>query len=946
MTALSKQESGAMRAALPVEFKLNGKAVVAAAGETIIQTATRLGIEIPHLCYKPGLRPDGNCRACMVEVKGERVLAASCCRNPAKGMEVTTDSKRALSAQKMVFELLLADMPEAAYTLDSELDAWAKKLKVGKPRFAAREQVKADSSHPAIAVNLDACIQCTRCQRACREEQVNDVIGTAFRGSHSKIVFDFDDPMGESSCVACGECVQACPTGALMPAKNVGLVKADRTVDSVCPYCGVGCLTKYHIKDNRILHVEGRDGPSNHGRLCVKGRYGFDYISHPHRLTKPLIRRQGVAKSADFTMDPENVLEVFREASWEEALDFAATGLSRIRDTAGKKALAGFGSAKGSNEEAYLFQKLVRTGFGSNNVDHCTRLCHASSVAALLEGIGSGAVSNQVSDVQHADVVLLIGANPTNNHPVAATWIKNAVKNGTRLIIADPRGTDLSRHATHFLQFKSDTDVALLNAMLHTIVEENLVNKDFIAKRTEGYEALRENVQGYSPEAMAPVCGIPAATIREVARMFATSKGSMILWGMGISQHVHGTDNARCLIALSLCTGQIGRPGTGLHPLRGQNNVQGASDAGLIPMMYPDYARVTLPDSQAKFEKLWGMKLDPDAGLTVVEIMNAVLAGKIKGMYIMGENPAMSDPDLHHARAALAALDHLVVQDIFLTETAYLADVVLPASAFPEKTGTFTNTDRMVQLGRRALDLPGGEQGAKQDLWIIQEIARRIGLDWNYAGDDSGVAAVFDEMRHAMPSISGITWERLNDESSVTYPCVQEGDPGEPVVFIKNFPTKSGRGKLVPADIIPAAERPDATYPMVLITGRQLEHWHTGAMTRRASVLDAIEPDAVASLHPLDLDAMKARPGDVITVESRRGKVSLYARADAGTPRGSVYIPFCYYEAAANLLTNPALDPFGKIPEFKYCAVRVKKGGKLAPTTSFGGGQRMQVLDA
>jgi formate dehydrogenase major subunit len=935
---------GKIETAPPVGFRLNGREVVAANGETIIEAAKRHGVEIPHLCYKPGLRPDGNCRACMVEVKGERVLAPACCRNPSPGMEVTTDSARAVAAQKMVLELLLSDVPRTALTRDSELEFWAGKLKMGKPRFAARDRVAADLSHPAIAVNLDACIQCTRCQRACREEQVNDVIGYAFRGSHSKIVFDFDDPMGASSCVACGECVQACPTGALMPARGAGMQPVERTVDSVCPYCGVGCLTTYHISNNRILRVEGRDGPANHGRLCVKGRYGFDYVSHPQRLTRPLIRKPGVRKSAGFKMDPANIGEVFREASWEEALDFAASGLKKIRDSRGRRALAGFGSAKGSNEEAYLFQKLVRTGFGSNNVDHCTRLCHASSVAALLEGIGSGAVSNQVSDVMHADVVLVIGANPCNNHPVAATWIKNAVKQGTRLIVADPRRTDLARHATQFLQFKPDTDVALLNAMLHTIVEEGLVDKEFIARRTEGFDALKQNVAGFSPEAMAPVCGIPAATIREVARMYATSKGSMILWGMGISQHVHGTDNARCLIALALSTGQIGRPGTGLHPLRGQNNVQGASDAGLIPMMYPDYARVTLPESQAKFEKLWGVKLDPDAGLTVVEIMNAILAGSINGMYIMGENPAMSDPDLHHAREALAALDHLVVQDIFLTETAYLADVVLPASAFPEKTGTFTNTDRMVQLGRRALDAPGGKNGARQDLWIIREIARRIGLAWNYAGDDSGVAAVFDEMRHAMPSISGITWERLEAESSVTYPCHNEGDPGEPVVFTDRFPTASGRGRMVPADIIPAAERPDAQYPMVLITGRQLEHWHTGAMTRRAAVLDAIEPDPVASINPLDLGAMGAKPGDVITVESRRGKVVLYARADAGTPRGSVFIPFCYYEAAANLLTNPALDPFGKIPEFKYCAVRVNKGGKLAPLVSFGGGRRLREI--
>ncbi|HSD55127.1 MAG TPA: molybdopterin-dependent oxidoreductase, partial [Burkholderiales bacterium] len=751
-------------AAMPVEFKLNGRTVVGRADETIIATAKLHGIEIPHLCYKPGLRPDGNCRACVVEIKGERVLAPSCCRYPQDGMEVTTDSPRAVTSQKMVLELLLADMPERRHTLENELDQWARKLDVGLPRFPARRQPAADASHPAIAVNLDACIQCTRCLRACREEQVNDVIGYAFRGEHSKIVFDLDDPMGASTCVGCGECVQACPTGALAPARGAGLVEADRMVDSVCPYCGVGCLLTYHVKDNLIVQVQGRDGPSNHGRLCVKGRYGFDYVAHRHRLTTPLVRKPGVPKSKDFVVDPDRWRDAFREATWEEALDLAARGLREIRDRHDKKALAGFGSAKGSNEEAYLFQKLVRTGFGSNNVDHCTRLCHASSVAALMEGINSGAVSNQVSDVAQAEVVFVIGANPTVNHPVAATWMKNAAKRGTKLIVADPRRTELARHATHFLQFNADTDVALLNAMMYAIVEEGLVNEAFIRDRTSGYEALRENVKKYSPEAMAPICGIPAQTIREVVRLYATSKASMILWGMGISQHVHGTDNARCLIALAMMTGQIGRPGTGLHPLRGQNNVQGASDSGLIPMVFPDYQRVDNPEAHKRFEAFWGMELDPKPGLTVVEIMNAAKRGEIRGMYVMGENPAMSDPDVDHAREAMAALDHLVVQDLFLTETAYLADVILPATAWPEKVGTVTNTDRMVQLGRKALQPPGD---AREDLWIINEIARRIGLDWNYTHPRD----VFNEMRGCMDSIAGITWERLERDSSVTYPC-------------------------------------------------------------------------------------------------------------------------------------------------------------------------------
>ena len=934
MNAITRNEAAGLHAPL-VTFELDGREVSARASQTLIEIAQREGVAIPHLCYKPGLDAVGNCRSCMVEIAGERVLAPSCCRAPTDGMKVTTDSERVLKSQRLVLELLLADMPETAYTRHNELDEWARKLGVSKRRFETRVKVAPDLSHPAIAVNLDACIQCTRCLRACRDEQVNDVIGLAFRGERAKIVFDMGDPMGASTCVACGECVQACPTGALMPARSVALAVPDRQVASVCPYCGVGCQLTYHVKDDKILFVEGRHGPANRGRLCVKGRYGFDYAHHAHRLTVPLIRRTGMPKTGDFVMDPGQVMDVFREATWEEALDMAGGELVQIRDAHGGKALAGFGSAKGSNEEAYLFEKLVRTGFGSNNVDHCTRLCHASSVVALLEGIGSGAVSNPVMDVMKAEVVLLIGANPAVNHPVAATWIKNAVRNGTRLIVCDPRRSDLARIAHRFVQFKPDTDVALLNAMMNVIVTEGLVNQEFIASRTIGYDELRKNVQGYGPEAMAPICGIDAETIRQVARLFATSKASMILWGMGISQHVHGTDNARCLIALSLMTGQIGRPGTGLHPLRGQNNVQGASDAGLIPMMLPDYQHVSDPAVRASFERAWKLPagtLDAEPGLTVVEVMHAINAGDIRGMYVMGENPAMSDPDANHAREALAALEHLVVQDIFLTETAYLADVVLPASAFPEKTGSFTNTDRLVQIGRQAIKPPGD---ARQDLWIIQQVALRLGLDWRY-GD---VCEVFDEMRRTMPSIGGITWQRLEREHAVTYPCRIEGDPGDPVVFAAGFPREGGRARFVPADIIPADERPDAQYPMVLITGRQLEHWHTGSMTRRAATLDALEPDPVALVHPLDLAAMGGRPGDVVTIASRRGEVVLYARADDGSPRGTVFVPFCYCEAAINRLTNAVLDPVAKIPEFKYCAVRVSLGGAVPVQSSFGGGQ-------
>ncbi len=908
-----------------IKFSLNGEAISANEDETIFKAAQRHGIEIPHLCYKDGLgsnKESGNCRACMVEIEGERVLAPSCCRKPSPDMKVHSNNQRAENAQKMVLELLQSDMPETVYTPDNELQQWSNKLDIKTSRFDARTNTVAkDESHPAMAVNLDACIHCTRCLRACCDVQVNDIIGLAKRGSQTKIVFDIDDGMGESGCVGCGECVQACPTGALMPANGVGLIEPDKTVDSVCPYCGVGCLLTYHVKDNKILHVKGRNGPANKGRLCVKGRFGFDYIHHPERLTKPLIHRDDVPKSAELDFDPANPLAIFREASWDEALDFAADGLKKIIKEQGKYALAGLGSAKGCSEEAYIFQKLIRTGFGddgcgTNNVDHCTRLCHASSVTALLEGIGSGAVSNPMADVKHSDVIIIIGANPTINHPVGATWMKNAIKNGTKLIMMNPQGSELNRHATHFVQFKPASDVALLNAMMNVIVTEGLVDQDYIDSYVEEYDKLSAHLKAYTPEAMSDICGVSAEQIREIARLYATADNAMILWGMGVSQHVHGTDNARCLISLCMITGQIGRAGTGLHPLRGQNNVQGASDVGLIPMVFPDYLPVTEPANQKRFTDLWGVeKLDNKPGLTTVEMMNQAYDGIIKGMYIEGENPAMSDPDVLHARTAMAKLEHLIVQDLFLTETAFYADVVFPAAAVAEKTGTYINSDRTVQMGRQAITPPGD---AQQDWWIIQEIARRLGLDWNYSGPED----IFNEMRLAMDSIAGITWSRLEKES-VTYPCEKEGDAGEPIIFTDGYPTESGRAKLIPADIVPPDEQPDENYPFILITGRQLEHWHTGSMTRRATTLDALEPEPWVAINARDALQLGLQENDELLLESRRGELKAKIRISDNSPTGTVFMPFCYYEAAANVLTNAALDPQAKIAEVKYCAVKL-----------------------
>jgi formate dehydrogenase major subunit len=731
-----------------------------------------------------------------------------------------------------------------------------------------------------------------------------------------------------------------CPTGALVD-KAIGLPLRPRSelerVDSVCPYCGVGCALTYHVdrKQNAIVFAEGRSNSANQGRLCVKGRYGWDYSAHPQRLTKPLIRRteaypkgalsqdvrgenDGRRRRAGGFVDDAEVRPAFREASWEEALALVASKLVGIRDRYGSDALAGFGSAKCSNEEAYLFQKLIRAGLGTNNIDHCTRLCHASSVAALLESIGSGAVTTTYRDVENAEVALLAGTNTTSNHPVAATFFKQARKRGAKLIVVDPRREAIADQADYFCRIKPGTDVAFYNAMMHVIVAEGLVDEAFVAERTENFEALRDVVAAYAPERAAKICGVEPDAIREVARVFGRAKSAILFWGMGISQHVYGTNNARCLISLALLTGNVGKSGSGLHPLRGQNNVQGASDAGLIPMVYPDYQPVGDSAVRAKFEAAWGRSLSPDPGLTVVEITRAAFDGDVRGMYIMGENPFLSDPNVNKVRKALSRLDFLVVQDIFLTETAEFADVILPASAYLEKQGTYTNTDRRVQLGDPVLDLPGE---ARLDWEIVQDISRRVGYPMDYGS----ASEIFDEFAALTASYATLRHDNLGPDGKLWPNPDPENEEGPTVLFEGTFPTANGRAKLVPAEWTAAPELPDEDYPLVLNTGRLLEHWHTGAMTRRAKALDAIAPEAFVSIHPDDAHELGVEEGEWVTVASRRGSIRLVARLTTREGRGAVFVPFHFREAAANLLTIDDLDPDGKIPEFKFCAVRVTR---------------------
>ncbi len=924
-----------------VTLEIDGREVTVPEHYTIWQAAREQGIPVPVLCHDERMEPIGVCRMCVVEVEGARTLVPSCTRACEDGMKVKTSSETVQRNRKVLTELLMADQPEGsardAGTGDDELFDLAREYGVDGSRWPRQNSRPADASSAVIEVDHQACILCDRCIRACDDIQHNMVIGRTGKGYDTRISFDLDNPMGSSTCVECGECVTSCPTSALT--NKVITVEpkpqeALKEIESVCPYCGVGCALSYFVeeKENKVVYAEGRAPSANDGRLCVKGRYGFDYATHPHRLTKPLIRKdehypkqlltehmQGKGKGQRKKRlydDYDKALSAFREATWDEALDLVASKLTGIRDTHGPGALAGFGSAKCSNEEAYLFQKMMRAVFGTNNVDHCTRLCHASSVAALLETIGSGAVTTVYGDVANSDVALITGTNTTDNHPVAATFFKEAAANGTKLVIVNPFRPELADHGD-FYRIKPGSDVTFYNALMHVIIEEDLQDTAYIEQFTENFDALKEVVKKYTPEMAAPICGIEPERIRELARTIGKANAMIVFWGMGISQHVHGTDNARSVISLCLMTGNVGRPGTGLHPLRGQNNVQGASDAGLIPMVFPDYAPVDDPAARDRFQKAWGVELDPNPGLTVVEIAHAAADGKLKGMYIMGENPFISDPNVAHVRDAFLGLDFLVVQDIFLTETAEAADVILPASSYFEKNGTYTNTDRRVQLGNSVLEPPGE---ARVDWKILCDVMTRMGYPQEYAS----ASDVFDEFVSLNDSYANLEHKWLGGPGKL-WPCDDpENSDGEVVLFGDGFPTPSGRGTFSPAETIPPAELPSEEYPFVLNTGRSLQHWHTGSMTRRTKALDAIRPEAACEIHPDDLAALGVEDGGFVTLTTRRNSIRVKAKASKKTSKGSVFIPFGFREACGNLLTTDALDPIGKIPSFKYAAVRVE----------------------
>ncbi len=889
---------------------INGQQVQWEAGETILAVAKRNGIYIPTLCYHPRLSPTGACRVCLVEVKGMPTLVASCTMPVSEGMVIKTDTERVKEARRLVVELLLSrhkmdcltcesngrcELQDLAYALGIERD------KIGFEITEPSETI--DESSPVIIRDPNKCILCGRCVRACQEVRLRGVIGFANRGYDLMVSAGADLPLSESECASCGECVQVCPVGALTEklSRFKGWSWELKKVTTICPYCGVGCTVDLYVKENKVVRVMGNEeGVENKGSLCVKGKFGYDFINSPERLTSPLIRKNGK----------------FQEASWDEALELVAAKFKELKAKYGSDSLAGFSSAKCTNEENYLFQKFIRTSLSTNNVDHCARLCHASTVVGLAQAFGSGAMTNSIQEIMTTDCLLVTGSNTTFNHPVIGMYIKQAVEyNGAKLIVADPRKIELVDWATLWLRQKSGTDVAYLNGMMNVIIQEELYDESFIEKRCENFEEFKKVIKNYTPEKVEEITGIPADDLREAARIYARAETASIIFSMGITQHTTGVNNVLSCANLAMLTGNVGRESTGVNPLRGQCNVQGACDMGGLPNVYPGYQRLGDDQVREKFEKRWGVKLDKKVGLTVVEIINAAYEGSIKGLYIMGENPMLSDPNLNHVKEGLERLEFLVVQDIFLTETAKLADVVLPGVSFAEKDGTFTNTARRIQRIIQAIEPIGGSW---PDWQIICDLSRRMGYQMSYNSPQQ----IMEEIAELTPIYGGIHYDRL-EGAGLQWPCPDREHPGTKYLHRDKF--TRGKGHFTPVEFIPSAELPDDEYPFLLSTGRILEHFHTGTMSRRSRGLEALVPECLVEINPKDAHKLGINEDDRLKVASRRGELVAKAKLTERSREEMLFIPFHFKEAPANILTNDALDPAAKIPEYKVCAVKIEK---------------------
>jgi formate dehydrogenase major subunit len=980
------------------KLTIDGIETEAPDGATILEAARALHIDVPTLCWYPQLPNVGNCRICLVSVEGNPKLVPSCATVAAEGMVVKTESVGAVKNRQGVLSLLLErypveEIPAGGYRNEFEQLVRRYNVPTTKSRELPLRTGDERDGDLIIQHDMSTCILCTRCVRACEDIQVVGVLDMAYRGEHAEIIVGADGNPEHAGCTWCGECVRVCPTGAIhdiIPMavransgemvdrmRSKDMPAPDRTVRSVCPYCGVGCQIDLQVRDEQVIHVRSpwiEENTPNQGSTCVKGRFGTDFIQHRDRLLKPLIRRGWEKRDGRWVFDATNEIaslwdrrggpwdlvqeesktkkrrpktnpfdrsptgmdslgdprdrvatpaswyEPFREATWDEAMELTAQQLMHMRDDYGPNSLAVFQSAKCSNEENYLLQRMFRGGIGTNNVDHCTRLCHSSSVSAMQRAMNTSAASGSMREVEHeSDVIFLLGANTTESHPVFGAAIKRAQKRGATLIVCDPRKIELAARADIHLQALPGTDVAVLNGMLNHILALGLEDKEFIATRTHDFNRVREAVAPYTPERAEHISGVDASLIRQAAELYARGPKSATLWAMGLTQHSTGTDIVTSLLNLILGTGMIGRWGAAMLPIRGQNNVQGASDVGAIPMVYTDYQPVTDPNIRHMFASTWGVpdeRIPLEVGLKVTQIVDE--GSPVRGMYIMGENPILSDPEVSHAEHWFRNLEFLAVQDLFLTETARYADVVLPGSSFAEKDGTYVNTERRIQLSKAAVNPPGN---ARRDLDIIIELSNRIGLPTPF----TNAAQVMDEIALVTPNWRGVTHERLEKTGGLQYPVIDRDHMGTDFLFDEAFPTKDGKATFHPVEFLPPAELPDAEYPFLLNTGRQMYHWHTGTMTRRSFALDARESSPIVELHPLDARELGVNDGDPVRVASRRGEIRIAVRLSDRVARKQVFVPMHYREAAVNLLTNPALDPYAHIPEFKVCAVSVTR---------------------
>ncbi|AEE14671.1 formate dehydrogenase, alpha subunit [Thermodesulfobium narugense DSM 14796] len=900
-----------------VSIKIDGKPYQFNNGISILNACKLAGIEIPTLCYLEDISEDGSCSLCLVEIKGIKTLQRACLTKITEGMEIKTNSELIYEARKTNLELLLAHHPLDCMTCDKDSDcilqdlAYQFGIKISQfldknEAFYTPKETAWDTNS-FIQFDPQKCVLCRRCIGACENQSLIEAIGIAMRGYRSTISTPFNIPLEQTNCQFCAECVQACPTGALIEKTRIGkgkIFNLEKT-DTVCAYCGVGCnISLYTDKKNKIIMARAVENKEpNKGRLCVKGRYGFEYTNSSERILQPLIKVNGN----------------FREVIWEEALDYTTNKLLEIKEKYGPDAIGVLGSARCTNEDNYLIQKFARAVIGTNNIDHCARLCHSSTVVGLGKALGTGAATNPISDIMNSNVMFVIGSNTTESHPVIAQFIKeNKKKRGAKLIVCDPRSTDIARYADIFIQHYPGTDVLLLNAMAKIIIEKDLINKDFIDKYTEGFQELLKTLENCNLDDASKITGVSKSLIEDAAINYAKGPNSIIFYTMGITQHHVGVSNVLSIANLALITGHIGKPGNGINPLRGQANVQGACDVGVLPDVYTGYQKVTDESVRRKFEEHWKVKLPKNIGFAVSQFSDLIFKGKIKALYIMGENPLVTEPDVKHAKESFEKLEFLAVQDIFLSETAQMADVVFPAKAAYEKFGTFTNTERRVQLIKPAKN---PSSSVKDDWKIICEIAKRAGYPMDYKGEEE----IWEEIRNVTPSLKGISYKRL-EENSIQWPCPEEEHPGTQILHLNgNFKRPNKKALISSVTFQPPSEIPDMNFPYILTTGRILYHYHSRNETRRVKVLEEFVPENFVEINPEDAKEIGVKEKDLVKIKTRRGEIVVRAKISAKPKKGVIFLSFHFSETNANILTINALDPEAKIPEYKACACAVEK---------------------